>query len=176
MKLVKYCLLPIFLLLAAICAGGYLLDERWMVTESVSIQASPVQIFPYINDPKRWEEWRSYSANEEDTFSYSYEGSSAGAGAVATCEGSGSSTRREVTSSNPTDGVWLDERINGTGSAKAVFIFTADDGGTLVSWENRGSLGGNPILRYFHQLNEEHLRGNFKRSLSALKNLVESAK
>lgn len=174
MKLVRFCLLPVFLVLAAIFGGGYAIEERWTVLETVSIQATPAEIFPYINEPKRWEEWCSYSKKEGDAFTFSYEGEVAGEGAIATCAGSGSSTRRMITSSNPTKGIWLDEVINEAGSAKAVILFEAKDGATLVSWEHRGSLGPSPILRYFHSMNEEHTQGIFKRSLARLKSLVEA--
>lgn len=166
MKVLKFCLLPLFVVIGAVYLYGYLLaPEGWSVEVSRVIEASPEEIHPWIEDLHRWPEWQEYG---EVTFEFTYEGAEKGVGAIATSRNESTEVRVEITASDPTKGVWFDELLEGTVPAKGAIRYEVVPEGTRVLWGDQGSLGDGPIVRIFHPMMERSLAGAYEKHLARL--------
>lgn len=166
MKILKFCLLPLFVVLAAVYLYGYLVaPEDWSVEVSRVIDAEPAELHPWIEDLRRWPEWQDHG---EVAYEFSFEGAEKGVGAVLISRSAQSEVRVEVTASDPARGVWFDELLGGEASAKGAIMYEVVPEGTRVTWVDRGSLGDGPILRMFHPMMEATLTKGFGDHLDLL--------
>lgn len=172
MKIFKFCLLPVLLLVATVFVVGFFCPEHWEVEVSTEIAATPEEIHPWVDDLKRWEEWTQW-ADTGAEFEFSYEGAERGVGAIAYSKGPGSDVRWEITSSDPQRGVWFDELLEGEIHSKGVIQYHSEDGLTRVTWSDRGTLGDSSILRLANLLMQSSLTKGFQRNLEGLKAKVE---
>ena len=175
MKIVKFCLFPVFLFLAAVMGLGYFAPDGWDVSVSAEIDAPPEAIHPFIDELARWESWMQLSENENAQFTFTFEGPARGVGAIANSKGPGSNVRWEITASDPQKGVWFDELLEGEAQAKGAIMFEAQGETTKVTWVDKGSLGTSPFVRYFHPVMEKALGAAYVRNLAGLKKAVENA-
>lgn len=174
MKIVKFCLLPLLVLVSLPFIVGLFFPKEWNVEVSQEFDAAPEEIHPWIDELKRWPQWATMGAGESQ-FEFSFEGPEAGVGAVAFSKGSGSRIRWEITASDPQKGVWFDELLEGTTHAKGAITFEARGDTTLVTWLDKGTLGSIPVVRLFHPLMESSLTSAFEANLQTLKQKVESS-
>ncbi len=174
MKVVKFCLFPVFLFLTAILGLGYMAPDGWDVKVTAEIHASPEAIYPFVDELGRWEEWIELTENGNEKFTFTYEGPARGVGAIASSSGAGSDVRWEITASDPQKGVWFDELLEGEADAKGAIMWQVEEGVTTVTWVDRGSLGSSPLLRYFHPVMEKALSEAYTRNLAGLKRLAEA--
>jgi hypothetical protein len=173
MKIVKFCLIPILLLIAAAFGFGMMAPDGWDVSVSVEIEAPPEVIFPYIDELARWEQWTHLSESGNSRFTFTYEGPTRGLGAIAVCSGPGSNVRWQVTSSNEQEGIRFDELLEGSTPAKGAILFEPMGAVTKVTWTDKGSLGTFPLIRYFHDAMQNSLSAAYTRNLDGLKGQVE---
>jgi len=174
MKIVKFCLLPLFVLLGLVYGYGYFVSpDGWDVEVSREIEATPAEIHPWIADLSRWPDWL---ADQGVEYTYTFEGPASGVGAIATSNDGRHEIRWEITASDPQKGVWFDELLGGQSDAKGAILLEATSGGTKVSWVDRGSLGRDPIKRIFHPLMQNQLAAAFQENLTSLERMVEAAK
>lgn len=173
MKVLKFCLLPLFVVIAAVYLYGYLAaPEDWNVEVSRVIAAEPAEIHPWVEDLRRWPEWQEY---EEVTFEFTFEGEEKGVGAIAVSRSERNEVRWEITASDPERGVWFDELLEGDVPAKGAILYEVVAEGTKVTWLDHGSLGEGPILRIFHPMMETALGDAFGKHLARLAEKVEAA-
>jgi uncharacterized membrane protein len=178
MKIVKFCLLPLLVLVVGggLAAWFFLKDmpTEWNVDVSTTIDAPAAEIHPYIEDLHRWKEWSAFREEFPDS-AYSFEGAESGVGAVMTTTGEGGTMRVEITASDPAKGVWFDELLEGTISSKGVILFEESGELTRVTWQDHGSFGDFLLLRPFNLALEKALTEGFQANLERLKQLVEAA-
>lgn len=174
MKIVKFCLFPVFVFLAAVMGLGYLAPEGWDVNVSAEINASPETIYPLVDQLNRWEEWMELTEGGNEKFTFTYEGPERGVGAIATSKGAGSNVRWEITASDPQKGVWFDELLEGEADAKGAIMWQVEGDVTKITWVDRGTLGSSPLLRYFHPVMEKALSEAYVRNLAGLKAAAEA--
>ncbi len=173
MKIVKFCLLPLFVLLGLVYAYGYFVSpDGWDVEVSTEIAAPPEVIHPWIADLSRWPDWL---ADQGAEYTYTFEGAPSGVGAIAISNDGRHEIRWEITASDPQKGVWFDELLGGEADAKGAILLETTDRGTKVSWVDRGSLGKDPIKRIFHPLMQNQLAAAFQENLTSLQQQVEAA-
>ncbi|MFT7670627.1 MAG: hypothetical protein ACI8X5_003338 [Planctomycetota bacterium] len=173
MKIVKFILLPLLVVILAFYIAGFFAPEGWDVEVSTEINASPEAIHPWISDLRRWEEWIAMG-QADSAFEFSYAGEESGVGAVAKSVGPGSNVRWEITASDPQKGVWFDEILEENIPAKGAIMLEAHGATTKVTWVDRGSLGDGPFLRLFHPLMQSSLAKGFTDNLASLKSKIES--
>ena len=174
MKVVKFCLFPVFLFLTAITVLGYLAPEGWDVNVSTEINARPETIYPFVDELSRWQEWIELTEAGNDKFTFTYEGPARGVGAVGKSVGAGSDVRWEITASDPQRGIWFDELLHGEAQAKGAIMWEVVGNITKVTWVDRGTLGSFPIKRYFHPLMDKSLNDAYTRNLAGLKRVAEA--
>ena len=73
-KTLKKFLIILLALVAVTLIVALFLPARYHVQRSITIQARPETISPYINNLKRWPEWTAWNKEKDPTVSYSYEG------------------------------------------------------------------------------------------------------
>jgi hypothetical protein len=174
MKIFKFCLLPILLLVVTVFVVGFFCPESWNVEVSTSIEAAPAEIHPWVDDLKRWEEWAVWAEGDK-RFEFTYAGQPHGVGAIATSKGPGSNVRWEITASDPQKGVWFDELLEGTTPSKGAIMFEAQGAATKLTWVDRGSLGTSPLFRLANLVLQSALTKGFQRNLENLKARVEGS-
>jgi len=175
MKIVKFCLLPMLALLVLLFLLGMAAREGWDVEVSTRISAGPEEIYPFVDDLRRWPEWTVDAREGSEPLEFHFSGPPRGVGARALSQGPHSSVRWEITASDPAKGVWFDEWLEGDIQAKGAIMFTPVEGGTRVTWVDRGSLGDMPFIKLFHYLMQASLTESFQRNLETLKRLVEGS-
>jgi len=174
MKIVKFCLLPLLVLVSLPFIVGLFFPDSWEVEVSTEIAATPAEIHPWVDELARWPEWMT-PLPDAPPFEFEFDGAERGVGAVAISTSPNSTVRWEITASDPEKGVWFDELLEGTVTAKGAILLEAQGGETRVTWTDRGSLGNSPIHRLFHPLMESTLESGFRHNLAGLKAHVEAA-
>lgn len=164
----------ILLLLLVLVIGiiGLLLPRTWHVERSVTIDATPDRVLPFVANLKRWQDWSVWTKNLDPKVINTYGGPDEGVGArwqwQGPVMGRGAMT---VTQADPT-GVAIEEAIESTEvNAKGRLSFVAQGNGTTVTWVDDGTLP--PMGGYFRPAVEEMLGTNFEKGLKGLKALVE---
>ena len=172
MKLVKFCLLPLLILVTLPFIVGFFCPEGWEVEVSTEIAATPEAIHPWVDELKRWEDWVGLGEGKPP-FDFTFEGEQRGVGAIVTSRAVGSTVRWEITASDPQKGVWFDEVYEGKTPAKGAIMFEARGDVTKVTWVDKGR---SPIDRLFHPLMASTLSNAFQINLETLKAKVEAAR
>jgi hypothetical protein len=157
--------------------AGFLLPAHWEVQRSVTIQAPPEAIYPYVARLKSWPEWSPWTAARDPTYRVYFQGQEMGVGAASTWEGEeigdGILT---VTESDPSKGVRYDSTVwGGKFVSQGSMTFHPEAGATRVIWKNEGDLGSNPFKRYARLLVDGFLGPDLEKGLANLKRKVESS-
>ncbi|MCD6025045.1 MAG: polyketide cyclase [Fibrobacteria bacterium] len=176
MKILKKILLWVLIVFIAITILAQFLPSQWKVTRSTVISAPPEAVYPYIESPRAWAKWNSFTL-EDPTTVHEYSGPEAGVGAedTWTSEKFGPGTAK-ILQADPASGVEYDLYLNGAKEpAKGYMLLTPEAGGTQVTYSVEGRYGFNPVHRIFGLFVDKFLGAFFERSLGHLKTAVESA-
>jgi len=123
---------------------GFVLPSTWSAEASIQIEVDPTEIFPFLDDLDRWDEWTNWG-DIESTVSFP----SRGVGASRTWDdpnfGAGSVT---ITGSEPTTLVRYEVEVGGGASVSGELRIEAREGGSRVTWREDGNLGRNPMMGY----------------------------
>ncbi len=160
-------------LVGVLAIAGLFLDPAWEVSRSVVIEAPADAIHPWIADLRRWPAWSPFEAEDPDMVSV-HTGAERGVGArrdwTSEIVGNG---WMEITAADPARGVWFDLQMQDMPAFKGIFQYEPADGGTRVSWTDRGDMGGNVIFRWFGIAMDTMLGPKFEQGLATLKQQVE---
>lgn len=174
MKIVKFCLLPLLVLVTLPFIVGFFCPETWEIEVSEEFAATPEAIHPWVDELARWPEWVAMG-DDSQTFEFSFEGEERGVGAIAISSSGNTNVRWEITASDPQKGVWFDESLQGAVSAKGAIMYEAQGATTRVTWVDKGSLGDSPIHKLFNLFMEKSLSATFQNNLANLKGKVEGS-
>jgi hypothetical protein len=123
---------------------GFLLPGTWAAEASVEIDASPAEVFPFLNDLSQWAVWTNWGDIESSLSS-----PSRGVGASRTWNdpnfGSGSVT---ITGSGPPTFVSYEVEIEGGASVGGELTIEDQGGASRVIWREQGDFGRNPLMGY----------------------------
>ena len=160
-------------LLIAALVVGIVLPGRWEVERTVVVSAPPPAVFPWLDDPHRWDQWAPMG-DVESTFS----GPARGSGATRSWDhpemGDGKfiilATRedREVQ--------YRVEVQEGTLVTHGTLRLTPEGAGTRVTWTEMGDFGWNPLMGYT-ALGMDRMQGNqMENALRRLSELAAAAR
>lgn len=176
MRFLKWMFITIVILLAIFFAGGFLLPSQVHVERSTVIQAEASEIFPYVNNFRRFNEWSPWAARDPDT-EYSFAGPDAGVGAKMTWrsdhEEVGSGTQ-EIIESEPNRRVVSALDFGEMGTAKARFRLEPQGSGTKVTWMLDSELPPGPAARWIGLALDGLVGAEYEEGLARLKRKVES--
>jgi uncharacterized protein YndB with AHSA1/START domain len=150
--------------------------DTFRVERAVVIEASPLQIFPYIEDFRRFSEWSPYE-QLDPTMSRTHSGAKTGKGAVYEWNGRGKAGKGRMQIAHVTPARMVVIRLDFLKPFEShnIVEFTLNPEGarTRVTWAMRGA---NPYAAKLMQLfvNMDRLVGkDFEKGLATLKALVE---
>lgn len=157
-------------------AVGLVLPAKIHVERSAVIQAPAADIFPYVNDFRRFNEWNPWAARDPNT-KYAFTGPESGQGAGMTWQsddpnvGAGSQT---IVESIPNERVSSLLDFGQMGRAQAFYRLETQDGGTKVTWGFDTVLPYNPVTRWMGLLIDRWIGADYEEGLARLKKKVET--
>lgn len=175
----------LLVLVVLLLVVGMLLPGRYRVERSTVIEASPEAIHAVVADLRTWKDWTVWTRETYSSLQYEYEGAESGVGAIETWEADEGNGRLEITESDPATGIAYEmlwgsaspdklEGDNGTfPPLDGTIRYTPVDGGTRVTWVAEGSLGANPIARWFGLMFDSLIGPDYEKGLEGLKEAVE---
>ena len=157
MKLLKFILLTLMLLLVigALYLGS--LDGKYDVKRSMVVQAPPEVVFSELNDYRNWEEWGPWY-EEDSTIAVTYGEKTSGVGASYTWTGAdGNGRMRTLKLEEPTN---IDQEIyfeTPFGEMRSDILWNVEsvDQGTRLTWEISGEMPF--FMRYMASGMEEQM-------------------
>ncbi|WP_420585606.1 SRPBCC family protein [Ruegeria sp.] len=176
MRFIKRILSVLLLLVLLLVGVSYLLPGQAEVSRSVTIDAPPSAIFPYVNSMQETEKWSPWLSHDPET-QLNYSGPEAGVGNTLNWSsehpqvGSGS---QEIIESVPDQTVRTALDFGSMGTALAFFDLTPEGNQTKVTWGFSSDLGLNPMARWMGLMMDQWVGGDYERGLANLKTLVES--
>ncbi len=130
--------------LVAFMLIGLALPGTWSAEASIQIEATPTEVFPFLNDLSRWDTWTNWGDIESALSDPPHS-----VGASRTWDdpnfGSGSVT---ITSSSAPTLVRYEVEVEGGASVSGELRIEAVGGESLVTWREEGDLGRNPLMGY----------------------------
>ncbi len=158
--------------------GGWLIPKEWSVSRSITIQAVPEQIFPYVNDFHEWHKWSPWNESKDPSLKYTYSGPATGPNAKQswTSDEMGQGWM-QITTSGQQMGVSYDLFIDMQGKQSNLtgnLLFKETVDGTEVTWTDRGNSGNSWVNRWMSLMIQSMLGHELETGLATLKSLVES--
>ena len=155
---------------------GLFLPRKFEVKHQIGINAAASEIFPEINEIRKWPEWTVWNVQNDPTLRLTFEGPAEGVGAKELwySDRMGDGSIEIVYSSLNTA---LDyEMITQEGRFKIYgsFVLAPSTTGTTLAWKSKGNLPFNPVSRYFGVFMEYLIGPDMEFGLKRLKERVES--
>ncbi len=175
MRLIKRLLMIILALIIIVVAVAYVLPRNVTVERNVVIDATPDEVFTYVNSLQRTEEWSPWLSLDPAT-KLTYSGPETGVGNRMEWEsdhervGSGS---QEITASIPDERVETALDFGSMGVARAYFDLRSTDSGTEVTWGLISDLGYNPMARWMGFMLDRWVGADYEKGLANLAAVVE---
>lgn len=176
MQWMKRIFLGLILLVLMLIGISYLLPGKAEVARSITIDAPPQAVFPYVNSMQETEHWSPWLHRDPET-KLAYFGPETGVGNTLKWAsdhpqvGTGS---QEIVESIQNQSVRTALDFGPMGTATAMFTLQPENGQTLVTWGFVSDLGLNPMSRWMGLMMDSWVGGDYERGLKNLKVLVET--
>ncbi|MEM7698748.1 MAG: SRPBCC family protein [Verrucomicrobiota bacterium] len=173
MKIAISILAILFSIALLVLVVGLILPRDYRVERELTINATPEQLFPYINDPSQRKVWSPFQGPQTET---SFEGPTEGLGARMNWNSPGSSGHIIIQKSDPPSSVTYDTHFdNGYPTSTSEFRFEPTENGkaTRVVWDFWGKVPVHPLKRYYVLRIDESTGGKHLKGLENLKAVVE---
>lgn len=174
----KRFVLGITLLLVLLVAVAFALPQHITVARSKVIDAPEGDVFPYVNNLRRFNEWQPWAARDPET-RYEFSGPEEGEGAQMEWNsdnpevGSGS---HRIVESQKNRVVRVDLDFGAMGEAQATYELQPHGAGTRVVWVFDTNVGNNPLQRWMGLMFDRWVGQDFEEGLERLKKVAESAR
>lgn len=175
MKILKYLVVGLIVLVVAIVIVGFTLPSEYSVSREVHIKAEPEAVYNNISDFKQWRHWGVWFERDPE-MKVTYKGTPGHAGHSSSWEsasqGNGAMTLKEIELNEfiEYDLIFPDIEMSSTGTIE----LKNTDEGTKVVWTDRGDVGSDLVGRYFVLFIDDLLGPDFEAGLAKLKKLTES--
>lgn len=177
MKVVKWVILVIAVLLGLFIAVTFFLPKEYEMSRSIAIEARPGIVYNQVADLEAWQEWNPWSRMDPSIdieygekrvgvgASYSWEGETAGSGTM------------EIVEAHPPLLVEYHLEFGGyedTPSTSRILITPDPEGGpTEVTWTFEGSVGDQFFARWMSVMIDSLVGKSYEEGLQALKKRAE---
>lgn len=167
--------LGLVLLVGLLTAVSFALPKNITVARSQVINAPEADIFPYLNDYRKFNEWSPWATRDPKTV-YSFSGPAQGKGARMSWQsdnpevGSGS---QEIIESKPNSYLKVALDFAGQGGGIADFTLAPSGAGTKVTWGFSTDTGNNPMMRWMGLMFDRWVGGDYEAGLTRLAELIE---
>lgn len=175
MNLLKRCLIGVLSIIVLLMIVGMFLPSKFEVQRSITINKTPVEIYPLIVDLKQWQKWGVWFQRDPDMV-VSYSGPNSGLGMKSSwqsaLEGSGEMIITEISKNQKViyDLYFPEFEMGSTGE----LILNQSSGLTTVTWRDYGDVGRNPVNRYFAMMMDSLIGPDFEKGLANLKAIAEN--
>ena len=173
MKLVLKIIGGLAALVLLLVLVAFFLPRHYHIERSAVFNAKPDAIIAQIADLRTWKSWGAWQERDPN-MKITYSEPAAGVGAwtswISAKEGSGKMT---ITGVTPTAVTYALEFPDFGTKSTASITATPDGSGTRLVWIDQGDLGMNPMNRWFGLFIEKLIGGDFEKSMSNLKRIVE---
>lgn len=171
MKPIKF----ILVIVSAFVLLGLLLPSTTHVERRVVIDAAPQQVFVYLNDYRRFNQWSPWFQRDPNT-QFVYSGSATGVGSRmqwhSEHEQVGSGVQ-EIIVSEPYRYIKVLLDFGDGGQTEATYSLSQEAGGTLLVWGFDMPHGWNLVSRYFGLMMDGWIGPDYETGLANLKQLLE---
>jgi hypothetical protein len=173
MKFIRRLVILLAVLAASVAGVGLMLPGSVHVERSAVIAAPPGQIFPYMNDLRKFNEWSPWARRDPQT-KYAFTGPERGAGVVMTWQSEKLGVgRQQIVASEPDRRVETALDFGAMGTAQAGFTLAPEGAGTRVTWSLDSRLPYNPLIRWMGLMLPRWIGADYEEGLARLKALVE---
>ena len=174
MKLLKRGLLGLVGLLVLLAGIGLLLPAEFRVERSVQIAAPAERVYALVAAPREWKRWSVWN-QRDPAMQVSYGGAESGAGArwswQSASEGNG---EMEFTAAEPNSQISYKLHFADVGmTSTGLLRIEPRANGVRVHWSNEGTMGANPLHRWFAQFMDRLVGPDFEAGLANLKRVAE---
>lgn len=177
--MIRYFSLGVITVLILFIGVALLLPSGYDVKEQVFINKSSQDIFPYIENLRKWNDWAFKLEEEGSRLKPEYSGPDEGVGAVHTWMSyDGASAALRVIDTEPFSEVKLQMSTNeGTFVSDMHFLLEETENGTLVIWEEKGDFGFQLTTRViaFIANYDERVSDQYQAALEELKTTLEDS-
>lgn len=175
MKLIKYIVIFLVVIVAALAVASQLLPSSFRFERSLIIKAGPDKIHPHVNNLRNWPQWTVWNTANDPTLAYTYDGPAEGAGAISKWQSQSGPGSMTLTESDPAKGVKFD-LVFGKGNPTQGSITYASAGtDTKVIWAMSGEVSRNPVERWFGVFLERLIAPDLEKCLAGLKQKAENS-
>lgn len=177
--LIRIVVVLIVIALALAAIGLAILPRTVAVSRYAIIDAPPAEVWPFVSDLRRFNDWSPWAGYDPDGTTYVFEGPETGIGQTMRWSsdhpnvGSGTLT---VVSYDPGRAVEMRLDFGQMGTAETTIVLIPSEGGTEVTWGFTTDLGTNPVARWFGLMFDRWVGNDYETGLANLKALVEETK
>lgn len=178
MRPIRRLLLGIGLLLLVLLAVAFALPQTISVARTVVINAPEVDVFPFVNEPRRIAQWLPWIARAGDA-TVVLEGPNAGVGAQLHWQGQDNEEdagRLEVVESRPNSFVRVAVEFADMGAVVTTYQLAPAGAGTRLTWSFATDAGNNPLMRWGWLYFARGVGSDMERALERLRHLVEASR
>ena len=173
MRVVKWIAIVVGVLVAVFFLGAVMIDPKYKVERSTTINAPAPKIYALISDPKAWTTWTVWNRREPN-MKIEFSGAPSGQGAKWAWEGKDGKGNMEFTAAQPDRSVtyrlgFVEMNTSSTGA----LTLTPEGNATRISWTNEGDMGTNPMMRWFAPFMDKMMGPDFEGGLANLKAMAE---
>ncbi len=173
MKVIKFLLIGLVVVVVLILGVGMVLPNDYEVTRSIEIEAPAVIAFGQVNDLEKWEAWSPWKEMDPGmTMTYGDKSIGEGASYSWTGDKSGSGTLTIINSEMPSR---IDTKVefDGQGEGNGFWTFEQDGGATKATWGMKGTMP-KPLGGYMVGMMDGWLGPDFEKGLAGVKRLAEA--
>ena len=176
MKPLKKIVLALMVIPMALILISLFLPSHYRVERTVVMRAKPDAVYAQVSALKNWPEWTAWTVSKYPDMKCSFAGPESGVGAIYSWEGKSSgSGKLKITRAEPGQRVDYDlDFENGKYLSTGAIIIEPENGAVKVTWFNEGSLGWNPVSRFFGLLMDRMMGPDFEEGLRKLQQRVEA--
>ncbi|PVY38753.1 polyketide cyclase/dehydrase/lipid transport protein [Pontibacter virosus] len=160
---------------AAVVFGSFLLPDSYEVRRSIVVNGKPEQVFPYLNNPTKWEEWNAWNKAYDPTLIRLYGGPLSGKGAYQEWNGDRvGMVKVHFTESTPPNELYYKQFIKGE-EFETIGIFSLEplEEGTRVVWHQKTRVADDILNKYKGFFKKLKTEAETEQSLLSLKLLLD---
>ena len=177
MRILKWALGLLAVLVLVFVAGGMMLPREVTVARTTQIDAPADQVFPHVNNLQATEAWSPWLGRDPKT-KITYGEIPEGVGATMAWASENPQVgvgNMEIVASVPNEMVISDLDFGEMGLAKATYDLTEVEGRTTITWGLQADMGAGPVGRWMGLMMDRWVGADYEQGLSNLKALVESS-
>ncbi len=174
--MLKKLLIALVICVVALLAVGFLISGEYDVKRTITINASPEDIYPHVTTLKQWPKWTVWNTDKYPDMKIEYAGERSGVGAMYSWTGETSGDgNMEITTADEFDKVEWTLAFEGFDPSQGFCTMTmVENNMTRVEFGMKGSMGSNPLMKLMSLSMDSMMGSEFDQCLTGLKKLVES--